>query len=311
MVPPVNPAATVAEGVAVARPKTRDSLQTSMGSRVRRLRARRGITRKVLAQIADVSERHLANLEAGNGNPSIQILRQIAMALDCSLDELLGDENTDSPDWLLIRDLLHGRSPEQLEMARNALTRLFGAPEGRDHRLGRIALMGLRGAGKTTLGRGLAERLRRPFIDLHREIERVSGCRPDQIHSLYGPAAYRRYERRALEEVLADPTAVVIDTPGGIVTEASTFNLLLSRSYTVWLTASPEEHMNRVIAQGDMRPMAGNKQAMEDLRIILDERSPFYAKADLTIDTSGKTPADCMEAVATAIERAITTRELP
>ncbi len=308
MCPSAVPSKHNAPGDTVAE-QDRDPLQTAMGARVRRLRARRGITRKVLAQIANVSERHLANLEAGIGNPSILILRQIAQALDCSLAELLGDETTDSPDWLLIRDLLHGRSPEQLEMARTALSRLFGAPEARDHRLDRIALIGLRGAGKSTLGRGLAEYLRRPFIDLHREIERVAGCRPDQIHSLYGPAAYRRYERRALEEVLADPTPVVIDTPGGIVTEAATFNLLLSRCYTVWLTASPEEHMNRVIAQGDMRPMAGNKQAMEDLRMILEERSPFYAKADLLFDTSGKPPSACLESVSTAIQRAIATRD--
>lgn len=287
----------------------RDPLLLALGSRVRRLRARRGITRRVLAQIADVSERHLANLEAGNGNPSILILRQIAQALDCSMAELLGDETTDSPDWLLIRDLLHGRSADQLEQARSALSRMFGAPDARDNRLNRVALIGLRGAGKSTLGRGLAEQLRRPFVDLHAEIERVAGCRPDQIHSLYGPAAYRRYERQALEEVLADPTPAVIDTPGGIVSEAHTFNLLLSRCFTIWLIASPEEHMQRVIAQGDLRPMSGNKQAMEDLKLILEERSPFYSKADLMFDTSKKPPSECLENVTTAVKRAIATRD--
>lgn len=287
----------------------RDPLLLGLGSRVRRLRARRGVTRKVLAQVADVSERHLANLEAGDGNPSILILRQIAQALDCPLAELLGDETTDTPEWLLIRDLLHGRSPAQLEAARANLTQLFGHPESRGYRLDRIALIGLRGAGKSTLGRALAERLKRPVVDLSREIERLAGCRPDEIHSLYGPAAYRRYERRALEEVLARHPQVVIDTPGGIVTEAATFNLLLAKCYTIWLTASPEEHMQRVIAQGDLRPMAGNKQAMEDLRLILHERTPFYAKADLLFDTSHKSAADCLNAVATAIERTIATRE--
>lgn len=288
---------------------TRAPLQVALGNRVRRLRARRGITRKLLAQIADVSERHLANLEAGDGNPSILILDQIARALDCSLAELLGDETTDSPEWLLIRDLLHGRAPAQLEAARTALTQLFGNPETRDHRLDRIALIGLRGAGKSTLGRGLAAHLRRPFVDLNREIERIAGCRPDEVHSLYGPVAYRRYERRALEEALEAHPLAVIDTPGGIVTEAATFNLMLSKCYTIWLTAAPEEHMNRVIAQGDLRPMAGNKQAMEDLRLILHERTPFYAKADLLFDTSGKAPADCLKSVSTAIERAIATRD--
>jgi XRE family aerobic/anaerobic benzoate catabolism transcriptional regulator len=280
----------------------RDPLQVELGQRVRRLRARRGITRRVLAQVADVSERHLANLEAGDGNPSILILRQIAQALDCSLAELLGDETTDSPDWLLIRDLLHGRSPQQLETAHKALTELFGEAGMRDHRLDRIALIGLRGAGKSTLGRALAARLGRPFVDLNREIERVAGCRPDEVHSLYGPAAYRRYERRALEEALGQHEAAVIDTPGGIVSDAATFNLLLSRCYTLWLTARPDEHMNRVIAQGDLRPMAGNKQAMDDLRLILEERTPFYAKADYRLDTSGRTPAECLEAAAALIE---------
>lgn len=286
----------------------RDPLQIALGHRVRRLRARRGVTRKVLAQMADVSERHLANLEAGEGNPSILILRQIARALDCSLAELLGDETTDSADWLLIRDLLHGRSPAQLEAAREALSNLFGEPQGNTRRLGCIALIGLRGAGKSTLGRALARRLNRPLVDLSREIERVAGCRPDEIHSLYGPVAYRRYERRALEDVLSRPGEAVMDTPGGIVSEAATFNLLLARCYTVWLTATPEEHMQRVIDQGDLRPMAGNKQAMEDLRLILSERTPFYAKADLRIDTGGRSGEQSLEAVVAAIEPALRAR---
>ena len=299
---PVQPADDAVDAPA------RDPLQTALGQRVRRLRARRGITRKVLAQIADVSERHLANLEAGDGNPSILILQQIATALDCPLAELLGDETTDSPDWLLISNLLHGRTPTQLEAARNALNKLFGSSDARNHRLDRIALIGLRGAGKSTLGRALAKHLDRPFVDVNREIERLAGCRPDEIHSLYGPAAYRRYERRALEEALETRPRAVIDTPGGIVTEAATFNVLLSKCYTIWLTASPEEHMNRVIAQGDLRPMAGNKQAMDDLRLILQERTPFYAKADLLFDTSGKAPKECLAAVATALDRMLATR---
>lgn len=288
---------------------TRLGLHVALGNRVRRLRARRGITRKSLSQMADVSERHLANLEAGEGNPSIQILDQVARALDCSLAELLGDETTDSPEWLLIRDLLHGRTAAQLEAARNALTRLFGNPEARDQRLDRIALIGLRGAGKSTLGRGLALHLRRPFVDLNREIERIAGCRPEEIHSLYGPVAYRRYERRALEEALAAHPLAVIDTPGGLVTEAATFNLLLARCHTIWLTATPEDHMGRVIAQGDLRPMAGNTQAMDDLRLILDERTPFYAKADLRFDTSGRAQDDGLKALCAAVDKAIAARD--
>lgn len=283
----------------------RDPLLVALGSRVRRLRARRGITRKVLAQVADVSERHLASLEAGDGNPSVLILSQVAAALDCGLAELFDDQTSESPEWMLIRDLLQGRTPAQLELARTALTGLFGAPESRDVRLDRIALVGLRGAGKSTLGQGLAERLGRPFVNLNREIERLAGCRPDEIHSLYGPAAYRRYERRALEAVLDAHPQSVIDTPGGIVSEAATFNLLLSKCYTIWLMASPEEHMQRVIGQGDLRPMAGNRQAMDDLRLILQERTPFYAKADWRFDTSGRPVAECLDAMAAQIEKQI------
>lgn len=266
----------------------------ALGARVRGLRARRGITRRVLAQLADVSERHIANLEAGEGNPSVLILAQIARALDCPVAELLGDETTGSADWLLIRDLLRGRSPAELAGARQALTQLFSAGETAPERQRRIALVGLRGAGKSTLGRLLAQSLDVPFIELNREIERIAGCRPEQIHTLYGPAAYRRYERRALDETLTTHARAVIATPGGIVSEAATFNRLLANCYTVWLTATPEEHMARVVAQGDLRPMSGNREAMEDLKLILRERTPFYAKADLRFETSGKPLDRCL-----------------
>ncbi|MGH8596891.1 MAG: helix-turn-helix transcriptional regulator [Gammaproteobacteria bacterium] len=294
---------------AIGEGPARDLLQVSLGTRVRRLRARRGITRKVLAEIADVSERHLANLEAGDGNPTILILRQIAQALNCPLAELLGDETTDSPDGLLIRDLLHGRSPAQLAAARNALTKLFHTSKARGSKLDHIALIGLRGAGKTTLARGLSAHFKRIFVDLNHEIESLAGCGPDEIHSLYGPAAYRRYERRALEATLTTDRKTVIDTPGGLVTEAATFNLLLSKCYTIWLTATPEEHMQRVIAQGDLRPMRGNKQAMDDLRLILQERTPFYAKADWRFDTSRLSAARCRAAVIAHLEPMLAARK--
>ncbi|HKY91227.1 MAG TPA: helix-turn-helix transcriptional regulator [Nevskiaceae bacterium] len=272
-----------------AAPDDRDPLQASLGTRVRRLRARRGMTRRQLAQEADVSERHLANLEAGVGNPSILVLRQVASALDCPLAELLGDETTESPDWLLIRDLLHGRNADELATARKALTELFGDATSPASRLRRIALVGLRGAGKSTLAKRLAEDLGRPYVELSEEIQKLAGCRPDEIHAVFGANAYRRYERRALEAVLDTHREAVIATPGGIVTEAATFNLLLSRCYTVWLRARPEDHMGRVVAQGDFRPMSGNREAMEDLKLILAERTPFYAKADVAFETSGLT----------------------
>lgn len=286
-------------------PDDRDPLAVSLGNRVRRLRARRGMTRRQLAQGADVSERHLANLEAGVGNPSILVLRQVAIALDFPLAELLGDETTESADWLLIRDLLRGRPPEDLAVARKALTELFGDAASAASRTRRIALVGLRGAGKSTLAKLLAEDLGRPFVELSQEIQRIAGCRPDEIHGLYGATAYRRYERRALESVLDTHREAVIATPGGMASEAATFNLLLSRCYTVWLRAKPEDHMGRVVAQGDFRPMSGNREAMEDLKLILAERTPFYAKADVAFDTSGKTLAEAFAGLKDLARRAV------
>ena len=265
-----------------------DPFLGQLGGRTRRLRARNGLTRRELAREAGVSERHLANLEGGIGNPSVQILRQIAQALNCSVAELVGDESDESADWLLMRDLLRGRGAEDLAGARRALTDHFGLTGSASGRNSRIALIGLRGAGKSTLGRMLAEDLHLPFIEINREIERLAGCSPEEIHALYGANAYRRYERQALEEVIARNPRAVVATPGGLISEPTAFNLLLQNCFTIWLKAAPEEHMSRVVAQGDRRPMAGNRQAMEDLKLILAERSPFYAKADSTCDTTGK-----------------------
>ena len=266
----------------VARPRAADVL-ASLGERVRTLRARRGMTRRALAEAAEVSERHLANLESG-GNASILVLSQVASALECPLSEVVGDVTTASPEWLLIRDLLVRRDEAALRQARIALSHLF-EPRG-NGRENRIALVGLRGAGKSTLGPLLADDLGFPFIELSREIERVAGCSIAEIHALYGTAAYRRYERRALEQTIASHNEAVIATPGGMVSDPTTFNLLIAQCFTVWLQARAEDHMQRVAAQGDLRPMAASREAMADLRRILEGRSPFYAKADLTIDTS-------------------------
>lgn len=269
-----------------------DAFLGALGERLRLLRARRGITRKALAREAGVSERHLANLETGTGNASVLVLRQIAAALGSTLAELLGDETTASPEWLMIRDLLHGRDESDLERARAALTSLFATGEGQAARRARVALIGLRGAGKSTLGRMLADDLGVPFVELNREIERIAGCSLLEVHSLYGLTGYRRYERRALDAALRLYPAAVIATPGGIVSEPSTFSLLLAQCYTVWLQATAEEHMNRVIAQGDLRPMSGNREAMADLRRILAGREAFYAKADVAVSTRGKSLAE-------------------
>ncbi len=276
----------------------RDTFLAALGDRTRALRARRGLTRKGLAQAADVSERHLANVEMGVGNASVQFLRQLAQVLNCSLAELVGDDAGGSPEWLMIRELLRGRSEAELEQARASLAALFVAPVSPTARRRRIALIGLRGAGKSTLGRGLAGHWAVPFVELNRGIEALAGCTLAEIHALYGPAAYRRYERRALEDALRDHVSAVIATPGGIVSDTATFNLLLANCHTVWLRATPEEHMGRVLAQGDTRPMdghAGNAEAMRDLRRILDSRAAFYSKADTVFDTTGLTPGEALD----------------
>jgi XRE family aerobic/anaerobic benzoate catabolism transcriptional regulator len=262
----------------------------ALGERLRSLRARRGMTRKALSHATDVSERHLANLEYGIGNASILVLLQIAQALQCPLAELLGDVTTGSPEWLLIRALLEQCDEPRLRRARIAIGELLGTGgvhgEGMRARSSRIALVGLRGAGKSTLGAMLARDLGFPLIELSREIEKFAGCSVSEIQGLYGPAAYRRDERRALEEAIQIYPEAVIATPGGLVSDPVTFNLLLAHCTTVWLQATPEDHMQRVAAQGDMRPIHASAEAMADLKSILAGRAAFYSKAEIRLDTS-------------------------
>lgn len=297
--------AAIAGAGDAATEASRHPLLASLGERVRRLRAQRGLTRKAVALAAEVSERHLANLEYGTGNASILVLQQVAQALHCPLAELVGDVTTSSPEWLLIRELLEHRSEADLRRARIALGELLGSGRGDSARHRRIALIGLRGAGKSTLGPMLAQDLDVPFVELSREIEKLAGCSVREIHDLYGTNAYRRYERRALEEAVQIHSEVVIATPGGIVSDPATFNELLTHCTTVWLRAAPEEHMGRVVAQGDTRPIAASKEAMEDLHRILDGRAAFYSKADLSVDTSGQTLAQSFEVLRGAVRAAI------
>ena len=275
----------------------------ALGERVRTLRSRQGMTRRAVAVAADVSERHLANLEYGTGNVSVLVLLQVAQALQCSLAELLGDVTTSSPEWLLIRELLSKRSEADLRRARVQLGEMFGEGGNAQERKNRIALIGLRGAGKTSLGQRLADDMGFPFIELSREIEQFAGCQISEIHNLYGANAYRRYERRALEEAIQIYPEVVIATPGGLVSDSANFNLLLSHCTTVWLQADAADHMGRVAAQGDMRPMAASREAMEDLKRILEGRSAFYSKADLAINTSGRSEDQAFDALRTSVRQ--------
>jgi XRE family aerobic/anaerobic benzoate catabolism transcriptional regulator len=289
---PADPQPDEAEERARDEAKARHPFLAQLGESVRALRSRHGMTRKGLAHATGVSERHLANLELGRGNPSVLVLLDVAQALKCSLAELLGDETTRSPEWLMIRELLEGRDEATLRKVREAIGPVVDAAAarapGKEVRPPRIALIGLRGAGKTTLGRMLAEDLGFPFLELSGEIEKVAGCTVAEIQSLYGQNAYRRYERRAIEEFIQIYPEGVIATPGGLVSDPASFNLVLSHCTTVWLKAHPQDHMDRVAAQGDMRPMAGNEEAMQDLKAILEGRAPFYSKAELHLDTSAK-----------------------
>ncbi|MEY2654066.1 MAG: hypothetical protein RLZZ524_1094 [Pseudomonadota bacterium] len=284
----------------------------ALGERVRSLRARRGMTRKAVAVAADVSERHLANLEYGTGNASILVLLQVAGALQCSLAELIGDVTASSPEWLLIRELLQDRDEATLRRAREAIGQMLGtggsnglAGGGAVPRSTCVALVGLRGAGKSTLGQMLADDLGFPFVELSREIEKFAGCSISEIQALYGQNAYRRYERRALEEAIQIYPEAVIATPGGLVSDAATFNLLLAHCTTVWLQADAEDHMKRVQAQGDLRPMAASREAMEDLRRILAGRAAFYSKAEFHLNTSDQALQPTFEALRTMVRQAL------
>lgn len=269
-------------------PTSDEEFLASLGKRVRELRERRGMTRKLLAREADVSERHLGQLESGNGNISVVLLRRIVNALNVSLAEVLAPEHDDTVEKRLIRRFLERMPAHRLENVIFRLMRDFGQEDA--VRRKRIALVGLRGAGKSTLGTMLARHLAVPFIELNREIERETGLPIGEMFSLYGQAGYRRIERRVLERVMAQSERAVISVGGGIVAEEEAFNLLLNGCFTVWLRAQPEEHMARVLAQGDLRPMAGNEEAMDDLKRILAAREPLYGKADASLDTSGDTP---------------------
>ena len=257
-----------------------------LGRRVRQGRAKRGMTRRQLAQDSGTSERYLAQIESGAGNPSITVMRAIADALDMRVDELLPMTRERSGAFARIVDMLGRISPDELPAIAGLIERHLGNITAAD-RAQRIALVGLRGAGKSTLGVRLAEKLDCPFVELNRMIEQEYGASLPMLIEMSGVATFRRYERACLERVIAEHQRVVIATAGGIVSSPETYSLLLRRTHAVWVSARPEDHMNRVMKQGDFRPMAKNREAMADLIAILDARKQDYARADAALDTSG------------------------
>jgi len=273
-----------------------------LGERVRQVRARRGMTRKILARDSGVSERYLAQLETGAGNISILLLRRIAAAMGLPLADLIQEGPERPVEYALARQLLDGLAPAELTQAYRALAHSLGQ-NGDSARAQRVALIGLRGAGKTTLGERLAQHLGVPFVEMAGAIAEESGISLSEIFSLYGQAAYRRYEKRALERAIANHDRVVIATGGSLVSEPATFDLLLRSCHTVWIAASPAEHMSRVMAQGDLRPMQASREAMADLKRILENRRALYGKADAVIDTTGKTMDESFAELAQAAGR--------
>ncbi|HEV7610931.1 MAG TPA: helix-turn-helix transcriptional regulator [Steroidobacteraceae bacterium] len=256
-----------------------------VGRRVRELREERTLTRRSLAVRADVSERYLGQLETGEGNVSIMRLRRLAVALNVEISEFFLESESDQFEQRSVRRFLRQIPRHRLPEILTRLEREVGSV--RETRRNRIALIGLRGAGKSTLGAQLAQELQVPFVEMDREIEAESGLPLSELFSLYGQAGYRRFEGRCLARIVKEHPRAVLSVGGGVVSEADTYDFLLANCFTVWLSASPSEHMQRVIAQGDMRPMAESHEAMEDLKRILAVREPQYRKADEIVDTSG------------------------
>jgi XRE family aerobic/anaerobic benzoate catabolism transcriptional regulator len=254
-----------------------------LGLRVRNMRSLRGMSRKVLAKVSGISERYIAQLEGGKGNVSIVLLRRVSNAMGAHLEDLIPTSDP-APDWQVIRDLLRKATPNQIAQAKDVLA---GHGAYAHHAFSGVALIGLRGAGKSTLGKILAKKIGWNFVELNKEIEKQNGLSVAEIIALYGQEGFRRMEQTALNQLLARKELMVLATGGGIVSEPLTFELVLSSFYTIWLKADPEEHMARVRGQGDLRPMADDRSAMAELRNILVSREPLYARANAVVDTAG------------------------
>jgi len=272
---------------------------TELGRRVRHARTLRGLSRKLLSQTSGLSERYIAQLESGQGNVSIILLRRVANAMGVRLDDLIAGEDT-APDWHVVRDLLGSASSEQIALAKGILS--GQAPAGGDTPQPRVAVVGLRGAGKSTLGRRVAERLGWTFVELNAEIERENALSVKEIFAIYGQEGYRRLEQAALRRLTEHPGPLVLATSGGIVAEPLTYDLLLQAFFTIWLRARPEEHMQRVREQGDLATTGDHPSAMQELRAVLASREPLYARAPSVVDTSDVPVATMVDRLAAAIE---------
>lgn len=274
-----------------------DRFIAAVGDRVRQARQQKAISRRVLSELSGVSQRYLAQLETGGGNISIALLYKVAHALDLRVEWLVSEDERWDAEMVQLADLLRSADSAQRQRVIQILTP--GRPSAL--RRNRICLIGLRGAGKSTLGKLLGEALAMPFTELNGDIEEQSGMPVEEVMALYGQEGYRKLEREALERIVATADDVVLAAAGGIVSEPETYGYLLRNFHTIWLTASPAEHMGRVRAQGDERPMAGNPKAMEELVGILTSRETLYARAEAKVSTSGKTVEESLRDVLRAV----------
>lgn len=239
-----------------------------LGRRLRRARERAGLSLTETAGTAGVSRRYVTEAEAGRANPSVLVLLRLARALRVGLPDLLSIEDSGG-----------------------------GARAGE-----RLALVGLRGAGKSTVGRRLARRLEVPLIELDRRVEELAGLSLGEIFDLYGSVGFHRWEAEALERVLAEGERMVIATGGSIAARETTFARLRATCRTIWLRATPEEHYQRVAEQGDRRPMRDRPRAMDELRALLVEREPLYRRCELIVDTSGRTPDEVADEILARVD---------
>ncbi|MBE1297932.1 helix-turn-helix transcriptional regulator [Phycobacter azelaicus] len=279
------------------------TLIARVGERVRKARERKGIPRRVLSDRSGVSPRYLAQLEAGEGNISIGLLQRVAVALDHRIEWLIGEEDPWTSEALRVADLYRGATSATQQAVLNLL-----APEPPEtQRAGRVCLVGLRGAGKSTLGAMAGQTLGIPFVELNSEIESQSGMPVSELMALYGQEGYRQLEAQAINRIIATHDSLILAVAGGIVAEPETYANVLAHFHTIWVKARPDEHMARVRAQGDERPMAGNPEAMEQLRSILTSREALYGRALAQLDTSGQTvEQSCDSLIAMIKERGFT-----
>jgi XRE family aerobic/anaerobic benzoate catabolism transcriptional regulator len=292
--------ARVEPEAAAAPLPVRSPLLSEIGAIVRKARAKRGMTRKTLASLSQTSERYLAQIEGGEGNPTVLVLEAVAHGLGLTLFDLLPLAEGDGARARLAKRLRR-LSDGEIQAVARFLDTGEANPAGARGR--RVALVGLRGAGKTTLGSALAQRLNCPFVELDKLIERDHGAGVAMLFEVYGQATFRRYEREALEKVVAAHEAAVIATAGGIVADEDTYGLLRATTHVVWLKATPAEHMRRVMEQGDFRPMGRNREAMKDLIAILEAREAEYGRAHAELDTSGRGAQECVVELAATAER--------